>query len=75
MIFVVKFKGCMANASIFDIIIGKLRHTKKLCLVILFKINKSLKIDFYYIILPFSLTNRLWIKDNGESLLNAKEIV
>ena len=46
----------MANISIFTIIIGKFRNKKKLYLVILFKIDKDLKIGFHYTILPFDLT-------------------
>ena len=45
----------MAGASIFGIIISKLCHKKKLYLIILFKINKSSKIGFYYFILSLNL--------------------
>ena len=45
----------MASASILGIIIGKFCHKKKLYLVILFEIDKSLKVDFYYTILLFGL--------------------
>ena len=56
MIFVIELKRHIANISIFDIIIGKLYYKKKLCLVILFKISKNLKINFYHTILSFGLT-------------------
>ena len=56
MIFIIKFKKHIAGASIFDIIIGKFYYKKKLCLIILFEINKNLKVGFYYTILPFDLT-------------------
>ena len=46
----------MASASIFVVIIGKLHHKKKLCLVILLKTDKGSKISFYYTILLFGLT-------------------
>ena len=46
----------MANDSIFCIIISKLYHKKQIYLVILLKIDKNLKIGFYYTILPFDLT-------------------
>ena len=55
MIFAVKLKKYVVNASIFNIIIGKFYYKKKLCPVILFKINKNSKISFHYIILPFGL--------------------
>ena len=65
----------MASTSIFDIIIDKFYYKKKLYLVVLFKIDKDLKISFYCIILFFSLTVHLWIKSDRKSLLNVKEIV
>ena len=64
----------MANASILGIIIGKLHHRKKLCPIILLKVDKSLEVGFHYAILSFGLTIRLWIEGGGESPLNAKEI-
>ena len=45
----------MANGSIFRIIIDSLYYKKKPYLIILLKINKNLKIDFYYTILFFDL--------------------
>ena len=74
MIFAIEFKKHIASASIFGIMIDKFRYKKKLCLVILFKIDKSSKVDFYYTILPFSLTVYLWVEGGGEPLLDAKEI-
>ena len=56
MIFAIELKKYMVGASIFGIIIGKFRYKKKLYLVILFEIDKSLKVDFYYIIFSFGLT-------------------
>ena len=56
MVSAIKLEGRMASASIFGIVMGKFRHGKKLCPIILLKVDKSLKIDFYYAILPFSLT-------------------
>ena len=74
MIFVVELKKHVANASIFNINIGKFRHKKKLYLVILFKIDKNLKINFYYTILLFSLTICLYIKGVKKSQLDIEEI-
>ena len=51
MIFIIKFKKFIANICIFGNIVNKFYNEKKLCSIILFKINKNLKIDFYYIIL------------------------
>ena len=64
----------MAGASIFGIIIGKLRHKKKPCPVIWLEVDKGLEIGFYYAILLFGLTIYLWVEGDGEFLLNAKEI-
>ena len=45
----------MANPSIFEIIVGKLYYKKKLCPIILFKINQNSKINFYYANLSYNL--------------------
>ena len=42
-IFVIKFEKRVINTSIFSIIINKFFHKKKLCLIILFKIDKAQK--------------------------------
>ena len=49
----------MTSASIFGIILDKLRHRKKLYSIILLKIDKDLEVNFYCAILPFGLTVRL----------------
>ena len=64
----------MASISIINVIINKLCHKKKLCLIILCKVDKGLKIDFYCTILLFGLTICLWIKDGEKFLLDIKEI-
>ena len=74
-IFIVEFKRHVVNASILSIIIGKFRYKKKPYSVILFKIDKVLKINFYHTILFFDLTIYLWIKDIKKTLLNAKKII
>ena len=65
----------MASAGILGIIVGKLYHGKKLCPIILLNIDESLKIGFYYTILPFGLTIYLWVEGGEESPLDAEEIV
>ena len=62
MIFAIELKKYMIGVGVFGVIVSKLYYRKKLCPVILLKINKSLKISFYYTILPFSLAICLWIK-------------
>ena len=74
MISAVELEKHVAGISIFGIIIGKFCYKKKPYLVIIFKIDKGLKVGFYYTILLLGLTVCLWIKGSRESLLNAKEI-
>ena len=64
MIFVIELKKCMANASIFYIIMGKFCYWEKSCSVILFKVNKNSKVDFYHTILPLGLAIYLKIEDS-----------
>ena len=49
----------MINAGILGIVISKLRYIKKPCPIILLKIDKCLKVGFYYTILPFCLSIHL----------------
>ena len=70
----VKLKKCMVSISILGVIIGKLRHEKKLCLIILLDVNKGLEVDFHHAILPFILSLCLWVKDDREFMLDTKEI-
>ena len=75
MIFAIELEKYMADTDIFSIVIGKFCHGKKLYLIILLEINKSLEVGFYYTILPFGFTVRLWLESGGEFLFNAKKIV
>ena len=45
----------MGGISIFNIIINKPYYKKKPCLIILFKVDKGLKINLIYIILSLNL--------------------
>ena len=58
----------------FGVVVGKLYYKKKLCLIILLKVDKGLEVNFYHAILPFNLTVHLWIEDGRESPLDVKEI-
>ena len=71
MIFVIKLKRHIANASIFGIIVNKFCHRKKLYPIILLKVDKNSEINFHHTDPPFSLAVRLQIKGNGKFLLNA----
>lgn len=68
---VVQLKRCVADAGIFRIIIAKFSYWKKLCPVVLLKVDKSSKVSFYYFDLPLGLTVSLKMKSIRESLLNA----
>ena len=52
----------MVSASIFDIIIGKFCYKKKPYSIILLKVNKNLKVNFYYIIPSINMAICLRIK-------------
>ena len=64
----------MAGAGILGIVVGKLCHGKKSCLIILLEVDKGLKVGFYCTILPSGLTVRLWIEGGREFSLDAEEI-
>ena len=74
MIFAIEFKKYVANTSIFSIIIAKLYYKKKSYSIILFKVNKNLKIGLYYTFLFLNLIIYLQIKGDKEFLLNTKKI-
>ena len=64
MISIIELEKCVAGASIFDIIIGKLCTKKKPCPIVLFDIDKSSKVGFYYAVLLFSLA--IYLKKKGD---------
>ena len=75
MISAIEFEKCVANADILGIVVSKLRYGKKLCLIILLKVDKGSEVGFYHTILLLSLAVRLRVEGGGEFPLNAKEIV
>ena len=64
MISIIKIKICIASIYMFSIIISKFCYNKKLYLVILFQVDKNLKVSLYYIILFLDLTINLKIKSS-----------
>ena len=74
MIFAIELEKCVASAGIFGIIVGKLRHGKKSCPIILLEVDKSSEVGFHPTILPLSLAVRLRMEGGRESLLDAEEI-
>lgn len=66
-------KKYVINIDIFSIIIVKLYYQQKFDLVILFKVNKYLKIDFYFSISLFGLTIHLKIKYSKYFEFNIRE--
>lgn len=75
MIAAVEFKKRIIGASVFCIIIGKLSHRKELSIIVLFVIDKTLEINFYYTVLFFGLTISLIMKSNREFLLDSNKVV
>ena len=73
MIFAIELEKCVAGVGILDIVVGKFYYRKKPCLVILFKIDKDLKVGFHCTILPFDLTVRLWMEGGGKFLLDIEK--
>ena len=71
MISAIELKKYVAGAGIFGVIIGKLRHKMKPCLIILLKVEKSSEIDFYCIILSFGLPVCLGVESSKEFSLDA----
>ena len=67
MISAIKFKRYVASAGIFGIVIGKLRHGKKLYPIILLNVDKGLEVGFHHTILPFGLPVSLRVKSDEES--------
>ena len=74
MIFAIELEKCVADASIYGIVFGKLCHKKKPCPIILFQVDKSLEVGFYHTILPFSLIVYLWMEGGRKSPLDIEEI-
>lgn len=66
----IEFKKNIANICSFYFIIGKFGYWQELSLVILFIINKCLKIKLYNIVLFFNITINLKIKSNYKLLSN-----
>lgn len=64
----------MAGSYFFGIVINKFGYKKELSLVILFKIDKSLKIGFHCTIVTIGLTVNLKIKSGKEFSFNAKKL-
>lgn len=59
MVATVQLEKRVVDASIFRIIISKFCHRQKLGLIILFKIDRSSKVDFNDAVLAFGLAIRL----------------
>lgn len=72
MITTVKLKKYVANAYILGIIVSKLCYKKKPSPVILFLINKDLKIGT---ILLLSLAISLWVESDKKLLFNSQEVI
>lgn len=65
----------MTNAYILGIDIYKFCYWQELCLIILLKIDKNIKINIYCIILTLYLSINLKAKRGKKLILDAKKIV
>ena len=74
MISVIELKKYIAGTGVFGIVVGKLCHEKKPCLIILLVVDENSKVDFYCIILPLSLAVCLRMKSSEKSPLHVKKI-
>ena len=71
---VVELKRDVPYTGVFCVIISKFYHRVEPCLVILFIIKKSFKVNFYCIILLLSLVGSLRIEESKEPLFHAHEV-
>ena len=74
MVAVVEFAWRMIGAGIFGIIVYKLSYWYKPGPVILFEVNKDLKVGLHSAVMPLCLTISLRLKRGREPMLNAKEV-
>ena len=74
MISAIELKKYIVGISIFSVIISNLYYKKKLCPIILLKIDKNSEVGFYYTILPLSLAIYLYIKGGEKFLFDIKKI-
>lgn len=71
---IVKLKRHITNVCVFSIIIYNFNHWQWFCLIVLFKVNKNSKIDFYYAILSLILIISLSIKCSKKPLFDVYKI-
>lgn len=68
---IVEFKRDVASTQIFCIVIGKFSLWKELSSIILFIVDKSLKVGFHCTILSLNLAINLKVKNNKKLLLDS----
>ena len=74
MVSAIELKRRVTGACILGIVISKLSHRKKLFPVILFKVDKGSKVNFYCTISSLGLAVCLKMESSEKPLLDAKEI-
>lgn len=75
MIAAIQLKIGIVGAGIFSIVICKLSYWQEPDLIVLLKINKDLKIYFYYTILIFGLVINFRVKCSKKSVFDFKKII
>lgn len=75
MVFIVGFEKCVADTYILGIIVYKFSHRQEPSSVVLFLVNKNLKIYSYYLIMSLYLAIYLKIQGGKEFSPNTKEVI
>ena len=70
----IELKEYVTRAGIFEVIVDKLRHWQKPCLVILLLIHEDTKISFYCTVLLFHLPVCLRVECSKKLPLDAEEV-
>lgn len=74
MIAAIELERRMVNTCILSIFICKFSHEYELCLMILLLVNKSIKLNFYYVVWSVSLNVYLRMESSGELSSNAEKV-
>ena len=64
----------MAGARTLGVVVGELVYRKEPCSIVLFKVNKSPKVNLHSVVLLFCLTVCLRMERSREPPFNAKKV-
>ena len=74
MVAAVQLERSVAGACIFGIVISKLGHRQEPGPIILFEIDKGLKVSLHGAVLPLRLAVGLGVENGGKPLFDAKKV-